>query len=68
MSTILRSTSRSDLLISFVEVVLSILVESFKFLPSGKEIVWNRAGVNYPTAGSASNTPSLPMRVERVKI
>lgn len=49
------------------EVVLSILLESFRFSPSGKDVVWNRAGVNFPTVGRESETPSLPLRVEFVK-
>lgn len=49
------------------EVVVSIPLENFRFSPSGKDIVWNRAGVNFPTVGCESETPSLPHRVEFVK-
>lgn len=48
------------------EVILSILIGSFKFsLPENKdEIVWNLAGVRYPTVGKDSDKPRFPMRVE----
>lgn len=47
-----------------VEVVLSLLLGSFKFSLPDHEIVWNLAGVKYPTVGRISNTPSMPMKVE----
>ena len=45
-----------------VEVVLSLLLMKFTFAPSDKPIVWNIAGIRYPTVGDAT-TPSLPMKV-----
>ncbi|PSR73292.1 hypothetical protein PHLCEN_2v10853 [Hermanssonia centrifuga] len=68
------------LFLSFPEVVLSVLLETFKFSISGTErdVVWNMAFVVYPsTVGKDSSssgtdaqgigTPhaSLPLRVER---
>ena len=49
---------------SSTEVVLSVLLESFKFSLTGKEIVWNLSGVSYPTMDRESVEPSLLLRVE----
>ncbi|GJE97231.1 cytochrome P450 [Phanerochaete sordida] len=49
-----------------MKVVLAMLVSSFRFsLCEGKngEIVWNRAGIAYPSVGN-SRRPSLPLCVE----
>ena len=48
------------------EVVLAILLRSFKFSLSSQEIVWNLAGIKYPTVGRDSTKPSMPIKVERV--
>ncbi|TCD69775.1 cytochrome P450-dit2 [Steccherinum ochraceum] len=50
-----------------MKVILSVLIKSFKFsLPDNKnEIVWNLAGVRYPTVGNATK-PSFPMKVGRI--
>ncbi|KAH9885121.1 cytochrome P450 [Cubamyces lactineus] len=45
-----------------MKVVLSLLLMKFTFAPSDKPIVWNIAGIRYPTVGNAT-TPSLPMNV-----
>ncbi|TCD69766.1 cytochrome P450-dit2 [Steccherinum ochraceum] len=42
-----------------MKVILSTLLSSFKFSVSDKEIVWNMAGVRFPTAGKESIEPSL---------
>ncbi|KAJ3552918.1 hypothetical protein NM688_g3899 [Phlebia brevispora] len=49
-----------------MKVVLAVVLRSFKFSLSDKKIVWNLAGVNYPTVGETSPKPSLPLKVERV--
>ena len=49
------------------EVVLTILLGSFKFSLPKQEIVWNLAGVKYPTVGRASTKPSMPIVVERIR-
>ncbi len=49
------------------EVVLSVLLKSFRFSPSNKEIVWNLSPVKYPTVGRESSRPSMPMKVELLK-
>ncbi|KAI0342141.1 cytochrome P450 [Trametopsis cervina] len=50
-----------------MKVVLAVLLRSFKFHPSNKDIVWNLAGVNYPTVGKDTTDPSMPMMLERLK-
>ena len=48
------------------EVVLSVLLANFTFAPSGKEIRWNVAGIQYPTVGM-NLVPELPMKLGFVK-
>ncbi|KAF7800123.1 hypothetical protein EIP86_011368 [Pleurotus ostreatoroseus] len=50
-----------------MKVVLAVLLRSFKFSLSGKDIVWNLAGVNYPTVGKTSSKPSMPLKVEVIE-
>ncbi|KAJ3478664.1 hypothetical protein NLI96_g9603 [Meripilus lineatus] len=50
-----------------MKVVLTILLGSFKFSLPKQEIVWNLAGVKYPTVGRASTKPSMPIVVERIR-
>ncbi|CAA7267174.1 unnamed protein product [Cyclocybe aegerita] len=50
-----------------IEVVLSVLIASFKFSPSNKEVVWKMTGIVTPTtAGNKTPTPELPLVVELV--
>ena len=51
------------------EVVLSILVSSFKisFAKESKDVVWNAATVRYPTVGKECLKPSYPLAIERIK-
>ena len=48
-----------------IEVVMTVLLEAFEFsIPdTGKEVVWNLAGVRYPTIGKDSKFAEFPMRV-----
>lgn len=48
------------------EIVLNVLLHSFRFSPSKKadEIVWNVAAVRYPTVGKKSMKAELPLKVE----
>ena len=48
---------------SAIEVILSVLLSTFKFELSDKPIVWNVASVRYPTVGRESNVPQMPMKV-----
>ncbi len=50
-----------------VEVVLSVLIKTFKFTASDKDIVWNLGGIKYPTVGYESNKPSMPITVEVIE-
>ena len=46
------------------EVMLSILLESFKFEPGSKEIFWATAMMSSPTIkGSNDISPQLPLKV-----
>ncbi|KAJ3504638.1 hypothetical protein NLJ89_g7834 [Agrocybe chaxingu] len=48
-----------------MKVVLSLLISSFKFSPSSKEIVWQMTEIVTPTtAGNETPTPELPLVVE----
>ncbi|KAJ3559695.1 hypothetical protein NM688_g182 [Phlebia brevispora] len=49
-----------------MKVVLSILLESFRFSPSDKAVCWNFANVSFPSAGMKDPNPSLPLRVEAI--
>ena len=51
----------------YSEVVLSTLISSFHFsLADGEngEIVWNRAGVSYPSTHQSGAKPSMPVKME----
>lgn len=50
----------------FTEVVLAVMLRSFRFTPSDKEVYWNLGGVNYPTIGKVSNKPELPIKVQAI--
>jgi hypothetical protein len=55
-------------LISFVaEVVLSLLIESFEFTPSKKEIFWEMAGIVSPIVVGEGTQPQLPVVVKLVQ-
>lgn len=41
---------------------MSVLLANFKFELTDKEIVWNDAGVAFPTVGK-SRKPQLPLKV-----
>ena len=50
-----------------IEVVVAVLVANFTFEPSGKDIVWNHAGVAYPTVGRESKTSEMPLKVSAIR-
>lgn len=53
---------------SFIaEVVLSILIESFEFTPSEKEISWEMNGIVSPIVVGEEKRPQLPVVVKLVK-
>ena len=45
-----------------------MLLKSFSFAPSGKNIVWNIATVRYPTVGVDGMIPELPLIVTPLKV
>ena len=49
------------------EVVLAVMLRSFKFSLAEKPIFWNLAGVNYPTVGKDSDKPTMYLKVEPVE-
>ncbi|KAI0073344.1 cytochrome P450 [Panus rudis PR-1116 ss-1] len=47
-----------------IKVVLSVLVDTFRFnLSEDKEVYWNLAGVQFPSVGKESDKSELPLRV-----
>ena len=45
------------------EAVLFVLLQRFRFEPTGDPIAWNSAPVQYPTVGKVSEDPALPLKV-----
>ena len=50
----------------FAEVVLAVMLRSFKFLLSDKDIYWNVALVSYPTVGKVDTKEALPLKLEPI--
>jgi predicted membrane protein len=50
-----------------VEVVLSLLIESFEFTPSEKEIFWQMSNIVSPVVVGGGMKPQLPMVVKLVQ-
>ena len=48
------------------EVVLSLLIESFRFAPSNKEIYWQMTSVATPTVVGEGSKVQLPLLVSEV--
>ncbi|KAJ3551150.1 hypothetical protein NM688_g4887 [Phlebia brevispora] len=49
-----------------MKVMLAVLIGSFKFSPTGKDVYWNSATVTYPTVGRESRKACL--RAERIPL
>jgi len=50
-----------------MKVVLSVLLEAFKFEPGPEEIVWSMVGLTAPaTKGREGEPPHLPLKVSLV--
>lgn len=49
------------------EIVLAIILRTFKVTLSSKEVYWNVAGVNYPTVGKDGSRAEMPLMLERIK-
>ncbi len=53
--------------VPLVEVVLLLLIESFRFHPTEDKILWHMTGVATPVVvDSSKETPQLPLLVEKV--
>ncbi|KAI0806598.1 cytochrome P450 [Fomes fomentarius] len=50
-----------------LKVMLSVLLANFKFELTDKPIVWNNAGVAYPTIGKESKKPEMPLKLTAIK-
>ncbi|PCH40523.1 cytochrome P450 [Wolfiporia cocos MD-104 SS10] len=50
-----------------MKVVLSVMLTTFVFEPTDKPIAWNISIVYYPTVGTESEAPELPMKVRFYK-
>ena len=48
-------------------MVLSLLIESFEFTPSEKEIFWQMTNIVSPTVVGEGMNPQLPMVVKLVQ-
>nr|BAK09502.1 cytochrome P450 [Postia placenta] len=46
-----------------MKVLLSVLLSAFTFEPTGRPIIWNLAGVVYPTTSRESETPEMFLKV-----
>jgi hypothetical protein len=51
-----------------LEIVLSLLIESFRFAPSKKEIFWQTTTVVTPTVLGEGGKIQLPLQVTRVDL
>jgi hypothetical protein len=49
------------------EIVLSLLIESFEFTPSEKEIYWEMTSIVTPTVVGGETRPQLPVVVKLVQ-
>lgn len=55
------------LFVIHTEVVLSEMLANFTFELSERPVVWNIAGVAYPTVSTASTKQELWLRVRKVR-
>jgi hypothetical protein len=69
MSTFLIEANCVPTELSFCgpEVVLSVLLSEFRFLPSEKEIVWEMSAITIPTVKGQPKQPQLPLKVEKLR-
>ncbi|KAJ3532760.1 hypothetical protein NM688_g7376 [Phlebia brevispora] len=50
-----------------MKIILAVLLSSFKFTSSGKDIYWNLADVSYPTIGREGRKPTMPLHVQHLR-
>jgi len=52
---------------SFIEIIVTMLLDNFKFSLSDDEIVWKLANIQMPwVEGQEAKGPSMPLTVERL--
>ena len=52
---------------SFIEIIVTMLLDNFKFSLSDDEIVWKLANIQMPwVEGQEAKGPSMPLTVERI--
>jgi hypothetical protein len=56
-----------DFVFMAAEVVLSLLIESFEFTPSEKEMFWQMSNIVSPIVVGEGTKPQLPMVVKLVQ-
>lgn len=54
--------------IILTEVVLAVMLRSFKFSLSDKDIYWNVGIVSYPTVGKVDTKGTMPLKLEVIRI
>ena len=67
MSAWLCSTLFERILTIIAETVIAVMLRSFKFSLSKREIYWNLAGVYFPTEGKESSKPAAYLRLDRIE-
>ncbi|PCH34772.1 cytochrome P450 [Wolfiporia cocos MD-104 SS10] len=50
-----------------MKIVLAVLLPAFTFAPSDKDIIWNIAGIQYPSVRRESLKAQMPMKIGLVK-
>ncbi len=63
MSSLFSYLSRSNMMVGSKEVVLCVLLSTFKFELSEKPFVWNFAAISYPSASFVSSKPEMSLKV-----
>ncbi|PCH40527.1 cytochrome P450 [Wolfiporia cocos MD-104 SS10] len=46
-----------------MKVILSVMLTTFAFEPTDKPVAWNVSAVWYPTVGTESNIPEMPIKI-----
>lgn len=54
--------------IILTEVVLAVMLRSFRFSLSDKDIHWNVGIVSYPTVGKVDTKGTMPLKLEAIRI
>ena len=49
------------------EIILSLLLSNYSFVPTGKPVLWNLSAVVYPTMGSESEKPEVLLKIKALQ-